>query len=174
MSLQLPVVIIIIVCIAACNDAPKDKPALVETPLYEKLDSTQWLLGSWFNSSKEGDATETWEKVDDSTLSAESFVVAGKDTVFYEQVKLEQRNNSLYYVAKTRGQNDNEAVSFKLVSENAEALVFENPQHDFPTKITYTKIGSDSLFAEISGQAKGQEKRWGFRLRRQTQFNNSC
>ncbi|HTG56043.1 MAG TPA: DUF6265 family protein, partial [Niabella sp.] len=116
----------------------------------------------WTDSSKMGKATETWHKENDSTYKAESFIVSQKDTIFYEQVKLEQRNNDIYYIAKTKGQNDNEAVSFKLRSKNAEALIFENPQHDFPTKIAYTKIGSDSLYAEISGLAKDQERKVGF------------
>jgi hypothetical protein len=30
-------------------------------------------------------------------------------------------------------------------------LVFENPKHGFPSKISYTQITKDSLFAEISG-----------------------
>ena len=34
--------------------------------------------------------------------------------------------------------------------------MFENPGHDFPKKISYTKITNDSLVAEISGQQQGK------------------
>lgn len=104
----------------------------------------------------------SWHKENDSTYSAESFIVSQKDTIFYEQVKLEQRNQEINLVVKTRGQKDNEAVSFKLRFANAEVLVFGNPRHDFPTQITYTKIGNDSLYAEVSGLAEGQERKIGF------------
>ena len=162
MNPKLPLTISVIICMISCDNTPKEKVIPVKTSQYEKLDSSSWLLGSWTDSSKMGKATETWHKENDSTYKAESFIVSQKDTIFYEQVKLEQRNNDIYYIAKTKGQNDNEAVSFKLRSKNAEALIFENPQHDFPTKIAYTKIGSDSLYAEISGLAKGQERKVGF------------
>lgn len=162
MNPKLPLAISIIICMISCESSPKEKPATIKARPYEKLDSNSWLLGTWTDSSKMGKATETWQKENDSTYSAESFIVSEKDTIFYEQVKLEQRNNEIYMIVKTRGQNDNEAVNFKLRSENAEALAFENPQHDFPTLITYTKIKSDSLYAEISGITKGQERKIGF------------
>lgn len=162
MNLKLTLAISFITGMLACNNTPGEKAVPKQMLQYEKLDSTSWLLGTWTDSSKMGKSTETWHKENDSTYSAESFIVSKKDTIFYEQAKLEQRNNEISLTVKPRGQNDNEAVSFKLRSENAEALVFENPQHDFPTQITYTKIGSDSLYAEISGLAKGQEKKVGF------------
>lgn len=169
MNPKLPLAVSAIVYVIACNNTPKEKTMPVEAGLYEKLDSTSWLLGTWTDSSKMGKATETWHKENDSTYTAESFIVSQKDTIFYEQVKLEQRNNEIHCVIKTKGQNDNEAVSFKLRSGNAETLVFENPQHDFPTQITYTKIGSDSLYAEISGLSKGQEKKVGFPFKKVAQ-----
>ncbi len=153
----------------ACNATPKEKAATVKASPYERLDSISWLLGTWTDSSKIGKATETWRKENDSTYTAESFIVSQKDTIFYEQVKLEQRNNEIHCVIKTKGQHDNESVSFKLRSKDAEALVFENPQHDFPTQITYTKIGNDSLYAEISGLAKGQERKEGFPFKKTAQ-----
>lgn len=163
MSLKLTLATSVITCMLACNNTSSGEKAVpTQIVQYEKLDGTSWLLGTWTDSSKMGKATETWHKENDSTYSAESFIVSKKDTIFYEQVKLEQRNGEIYYIAKTKGQNDNEAVSFKLRSEHAAVLVFENPKHDFPTKITYTKIGGDSLYAEISGLAKGQERKVGF------------
>ncbi|MGN7787451.1 DUF6265 family protein [Niabella sp. 22666] len=162
MNLKLPLMISVVACVLSCNNAPKEKAMPAQADPYEKLDSISWLLGAWTDSSKMGKATETWHRENDSTYSAESFIVSRKDTIFYEQAKLEQRNQEIQLVVKTKRQNDNEAVSFKLRSGNAEALVFGNPQHDFPTQITYTKIGSDSLYAEISGLAKGQERKVGF------------
>lgn len=154
----------IIVTTFACNspETQKQTSSPDAIPSYEKLDSAAWLLGTWTDSSKMGRSTETWHKENDSTYTAESFIVSQKDTVFYEQVKLQQRNKEVYYVAKTKGQNDDESVPFTLTSKGAETLIFENPQHDFPSKITYTKVSDDSLYAEISGMAKGQERKVGF------------
>ena len=150
------------VCIAACNDVAEKKETPVKAVQYEKLDSTQWLLGNWFNRSKDGEATEIWEKLNDSTFSAESFVIAGNDTVFYESVKLQERNKDIHYVVSVKEQNNEAPVSFKLVSVDGSKLVFENPAHNFPSRITYTRLTDDSLYAEISGMVKGQERKEGF------------
>ena len=158
----------VVACMLSCNNEPKEKAMPAQAAPYEKLDSASWLLGTWTDSSKTGKATETWHRENDSTYTAESYIVSQKDTIFYEQAKLEQRNQEIHLVVKTKGQNDNEAVSFKLSSANAEALIFSNPQHDFPTQIAYTKIGSDSLYAEISGMAKGQERKVGFPFKKIT------
>jgi len=52
----------------------------------------------------------------------------------------------------------------KTISETQ--LVFENPQHDFPQTISYTKITADSLVAEISGTKNGHERKQIFPMKR--------
>jgi hypothetical protein len=53
-------------------------------------------------------------------------------------------------------QNNGQAVLFTATKNTATELVFENPEHDFPKKITYTLVTPDSLYAEISGVGKKQ------------------
>jgi hypothetical protein len=45
-------------------------------------------------------------------------------------------------------------------------LVFENPKHDYPKKITYTKINDDSLVAEISGILDGKPSSEKFSMKK--------
>ena len=45
-------------------------------------------------------------------------------------------------------------------------MVFENPEHDFPTKITYKKINADSIVAEISGNRNGKQASELFPMKR--------
>jgi|GEM_PF-3228321 len=47
-------------------------------------------------------------------------------------------------------------MEVKSMSETQ--LVFENLKHDFPQIISYTKVTSDSLVAEISGTKNGQKQ----------------
>lgn len=122
-----------------------------------EITKAEWLLGSWGNTSAEGELSENWEKVNDSVMHGESyFVVGGKDTVFAETVELTSENGKLAYTVTVPGQNDEKPVRFDLTSSTENQLVFENPQHDFPNKIVYNKIPSDSLTAEISGMQKGK------------------
>jgi len=150
--------------LASCNTINEKNSSSgnsTTTPAYAKLEQAHWLLGNWENFSDDGTATESWKKENDSTYTAESFIIAEEDTVFYENVTLQLRKDTLTYVVSTRDQNE-APVSFRLIYNDDSALVFENPKHDFPTKITYNKIGTDSIYAEISGIINGSERKEGF------------
>jgi hypothetical protein len=133
---------------------------------YSQLENANWLLGKWGNTTKESDFAENWTKKDDSTFVGESYVLVAKDTVFYENVVLQQKNDSLFYTVSVKGQNKEKPVSFYLVKFSKNELVFENPKHDFPNKITYAQVTKDSLVAEISGIQNGKEAKEAFPMKR--------
>jgi hypothetical protein len=124
---------------------------------YSQLEKAKWFLGHWENVTKEFITKEIWTQKNDSVLWAESFITVAKDTVFYEKVDLIERNDSLFYIVSVRDQNKEKPVSFYLTKATDTQLVFENPKHDFPNKIVYTKITSDSLVATIYGSKKSEE-----------------
>lgn len=120
------------------------------------LEQANWFLGSWQNKSNRGDFYENWSRINDSLYQAESFVLVKKDTVFYEQVRLMQKNDSLYMIVSVRNQNKEKPVSFYLTQNLKNKLTFENPKHDFPTKIIYKKVANDSMVASIEGLQNGK------------------
>lgn len=123
---------------------------------YAKLhQKAGWLIGKWGFTAPEGSLTETWTLKNDSTYAGETCFVIGKDTVFSEKLTVEQRGTDIHYVTLMKDQNEGKPVAFKLTSANKKELVFENPAHDFPQKITYTKTGT-GVVAEISGNQKGK------------------
>jgi hypothetical protein len=78
----------------------------------------------------------------------------GKTTAF-EFLRLEQSaDGGVDYVAQPGGRPP---VRFRCTSLSDRKAVFENPQHDFPTKITYERDG-DELIAAISGPDGAKEK----------------
>lgn len=163
-------IILSIVLLANCNRQTSN----------QKTDDTtkcsqipHWFLGTWINNTADGIFTEKWEQENDSLYHAISTVVVGKDTVFYETVDLLKIKNDWNYVVSVKNQASSASasvpelpVSFKLTAFTETQLVFENPQHDFPTKITYTKINSDSIVAEISGTLEGKVKSELFPMKR--------
>jgi hypothetical protein len=122
----------------------------------EKIKSVNWLLGKWESNVYQGSLSENWKKSNDSTFQAESLFIKEKDTLHFESITLQQKGQELIYTATVKGQNNDKPVSFKMTSETAKKLVFENPKHDYPQKITYTLINKDSLVAEISGTQLGK------------------
>jgi len=127
-----------------------------ETVEKDKIKIADWLIGNWENKNPDGVLTENWEKVNDSTFAATSYFIKEKDTLHLEKIVLSQKGEKLTYSATVNGQNDNKAIDFPSTSETATKLVFENPQHDYPQKITYTKNANNTLTAEISGKLNGK------------------
>lgn len=124
---------------------------------FEKLEKMNWLIGQWENTTTEGHLTETWSKVNDSTFTGQTyFIINIKDTVHNESIILTQVGGDLIYRPTVKGQNNDEAVDFKLTSEAENNFAFENPKHDYPQKIVYKKINDKSLVATISGKQQGK------------------
>lgn len=146
-----------ILCILSCNNTSKPD---------HKLESANWLLGEWKNASANGVYTETWKQENDSLFTGESYYIIEKDTPSAEAVRLEQHGADLFYIPTVRDQNNNQPVSFKLTSSSDKELVFENPEHDFPQKIVYTRINTDSLLASIMGPREGKMDTIYFPLKR--------
>jgi hypothetical protein len=121
-----------------------------------EIDKADWLIGNWENKSAFGNLSENWEKLNDSTFTGTSYFIKGNDTLHSESVVLIQIGNNLIYSPNVKGQNNDLPVPFKLTSGTATQLIFENPKHDFPQKITYKKITADSIVAEISGMQQGK------------------
>lgn len=122
----------------------------------DKIKIADWLIGNWENKSPDGLLTEDWQKVNDSTFSATSYFIKGKDTLHFEKIVLSQKGEKLTYSATVNGQNNDKAIDFPSTSETATKLVFENPQHDYPQKITYTKGANNTLTAEVTGKLQGK------------------
>jgi hypothetical protein len=122
----------------------------------DKMKAAEWLIGNWENKMEQGTLSESWEKANDSTFNGKSYFIKNKDTLNNETIVLTQKGSELFYIPVVKGQNNNEPVMFKMTKADTRQLVFENPKHDFPQKITYTKITSDSIVAAISGVVNGK------------------
>lgn len=145
---QKTTLILLLLAIVSCKNS--------ETNEKEKIKKTNWLLGKWENKVDEGVLTENWKRLNDSTFQAESFFIKEKDTLHFESITLQQKGEELFYNSTVKGQNNDKPVTFNMTSETDKKLVFENPKHDYPQKITYSLINKDSLVAEISGIQLGK------------------
>lgn len=128
-----------------------------------------WLVGHWGMMQPGGSLTERWILKNDSTYAGETYFVMGKDTVFAEKISIEQRGGQINYVTVIADQNQGQPTAFRLTKSGKKRLVFENPAHDYPQKITYTRTGN-GILAEISGKQNGKPASEQFPMYRQSQF----
>jgi len=131
-----------------------------------EIKKAEWLIGTWENKTQRGSVYETWTKVSDDELSGKSYILKEKDTIVFETMRLVQEQDGLFYIPTVKNQNDNLPVRFALKTISDTELVFENPQHGFPQFISYAKINTDSLVAEVSGTKNGQERKQIFPMKR--------
>lgn len=68
----------------------------------------------------------------------------------FEFLRIVTKEGRAVYVAQPGGVAPTE---FTATRHTAEQIVFENPRHDFPKRITYERPGPDRLVASIDGGA---------------------
>ena len=155
---QKTTLILLLLAIVSCKNSEKDEK--------DKIKSANWLLGKWSTKTADGDLSEKWIQLNDSTFQGESFFIKGKDTLHSESIVLQQNGEELIYNATVKGQNENKAVAFNMTAGTEKQLVFENPKHDYPQKITYSLINKDSLVASISRVQLGKPSAEKFGMKR--------
>jgi hypothetical protein len=124
----------------------------------DTLGDLAWMAGYWTSSDTEGKWTieELWLP----PAAGRLMVGAHRDVrnnrrVFFEYLRIEARGDGVYYVSKPSNQDE---AAFRLTEHSPGVrAVFENLEHDFPQRITYTLDG-DVLTASISGTIEGKEK----------------
>jgi hypothetical protein len=109
-----------------------------------------WISGDWQTApGGRAQIEEHWTLPAGGSMLGMSRTVAGSKTAEFEYLRIEQRNEGIYYVAQPKGRCP--ATDFKLTRSSTQEAVFENPTHDFPKRIIYRKTGEDSLTASIDG-----------------------
>ena len=116
--------------------------------------------------SGRGPIYEEWKKVSDTKLSGRSYRINNNDTAVFEQLEIYLENGNIIYSPIVRGQNNGQAVSFRLITDNEKRFVFENKEHDFPQRIIYHLVSNDAVHARIEGTRNGQERGSDFKYSR--------
>jgi hypothetical protein len=128
----------------------------------QTLADLTWMTGDW--QSAPGGKTqveEHWTTAAGGTMMGVGRSVAGNKTVEFEYLRIEQRADGIFYVAHPKARCP--GTDFKLTRVSATEAVFENPQHDFPKRITYRKGEGDSLTATIDGGEGTKAMTFAFR-----------
>jgi hypothetical protein len=119
-----------------------------------ELSSFSWLEGKWVGRYDSVPVFEQWKAPDGKIMYGRGGVLSGKDTVFAEQISIEERKDGLYYIAVVKGNPG--AAEFKFTGFKNDTAVFENAEHDFPQRVLYIKNGDDTFYACVDGKFKGK------------------
>lgn len=109
---------------------------------WERRDDTKKLLVS-----------EQWMSPAGTSMIGMARTVKNDKTTGWEYLRIEQRTDGIYYVAKPR--ENPEETAFRLISSNLNEVVFENKEHDFPQRIIY-KLQGTKMTGRIEGNNNGK------------------
>ena len=139
---------------------------LISCNKQSSIQQAEWLIGTWENQTSKGNIYESWEKKSPNELRAIAFKLSGKDTILLETIQIIQEEEGLFFIPTVPTQNQGLPIRFKMTSIKTTEMTFENPNHDFPQKINYRMIGTDSLEAIVSAIENGKENKRSFKMRR--------
>jgi hypothetical protein len=122
-----------------------------------------WISGTWSGTSSSGTTfEERWTPAAAGSMMAISRTIRADGLMSaFEFLCIVERNGGLVYQAMPNGRMP--ATDFTLTTIDGESAVFENPAHDFPEMIRYTKRPDGSLEAVVSGDPGSKPLRYFFK-----------
>ncbi len=122
-----------------------------------------WISGCWQLRAGQRVIDEQWMAPAGGLMMGMSRTVARDSAVEFETLRIESRGTTPVYVAHPSGQQE---AAFPATTITDSSVVFANPEHDFPTEISYRKVGADSLVARIEGVQGGRRRGISFPMGR--------
>jgi hypothetical protein len=107
------------------------------------IEDFTWIEGKWNGTTGEMNFFEDWQPLAGKVLNGRGGAFVGTDTVFSEKVRIEEREDGVYYVATVK--ENSAPVDFKFTGYNKDSIVFENPAHDFPQRVIYFRGSAGKL-----------------------------
>jgi hypothetical protein len=129
-------------------DAPVATPKSPAT-----IAQAAWISGVWIGTAgATGQTTveERWTPAAGGSMIGVSRTLRGTSMTAFEFLCIVERGGTLIYTAMPNGRTP--PTHFTLTAVTADSATFENPTHDFPKMIRYTKRPDGSLETTIAGE----------------------
>jgi hypothetical protein len=125
------------------DPAPKADPA-------QQLAQLAWISGTWVLEEKGVTTEEHWRPLQGTMLLGTSHTFDRERTRFFEQLRIAVQGDQLAYIASPGG---GPSTAFVLSKLGADAVEFENKQHDHPQRIRYEKTaaGITATISQLDG-----------------------
>ena len=140
--------------------APAASPPAVPAKAAATIADVAWIGGVWIG----GTATvveERWTPPAGGSMLAISRTIRNNVMSAFEFLCIVERDGGLVYTAMPNARMP--PTDFTLTQLSADSATFENPAHDFPKMIRYTKRADGGLDATISAGAGQRETTFSFK-----------
>jgi Outer membrane protein beta-barrel domain/Domain of unknown function (DUF6265) len=131
------------------------------------------IRGGWYQGTDQGDIVEEWAQSGDNLLTGRNYRVRvmDGDTAGERTYSIRLQPNGMFYNARFRSINNNEPVDFELIAfedfDGLRTFVFQNTQHDYPQKITYSIEANRNMRIRYEGLRNGKVRMEEFAYERE-------
>ncbi len=134
------------------DGATAGEPANAPPPArVASLTDLDWLCGYWVGEAQGVRMEECWLPPSGGLLLGLHRDVTPSGKSFFEYLRIEEGEKGIAYMASPLG---NPPTPFWLTSSGPSKVVFENPEHDFPQRITYWLDEGGLLHSRVEGPDK--------------------
>jgi hypothetical protein len=108
-----------------------------------------WMQGCW--QSEDKTSRETWTGAPGGMLFGHATRVEAGHLAFFEQARIDLRTTPATYTVSPMGARESTFVENPAATPpKTRAVVFENPENEYPQRLTYASPRNNQLMATIS------------------------
>lgn len=122
-----------------------------------------WMSGDWVREESGRWTEEHWSRPRAGLMLGTGRSGLGESVQSFEYMRIARDSDGRLTFWGSPGGAP--AVAFRAVDTGPAKVVFENPAHDFPTRVGYSRKG-DMLTATISGPGGAHAQSWRYRKAR--------
>lgn len=116
----------------------------------------RWLSGHWLQTGPGGSwAEEYWTEPRADLMLGTGLSGKGREVKNWEFMRIQGAT----FWGSPQGQAP---VAFRIVEQGSKSVTFENPKHDYPTRISY-RLEGKMLIATTSGPNGANPQTWRYR-----------
>jgi hypothetical protein len=147
---------------AASN--PTHPPAAGTSAARSRVSDLGFMAGCWRGLTRSGTTIEEFYTTPSSNLivGTTRYIREGR-AVDFEFTRIDQTDSGAVITPHPKGVR---SVSFAPKIVEANRAVWENPTHDFPQRILYTRAAADTLVARIEGRTPSGDRALEWRMTR--------
>ena len=129
-----------------------------------RVSDLAFMSGCWRGLTRSGTTIEEFYTGPSSNMiiGTTRYVREGR-VVDFEFTRIDQTDSGAVITPHPKGVR---SVSFAPKMLESNRAVWENPSHDFPQRILYTRIGADTLVARIEGRTPSGDRALEWRMTR--------
>lgn len=166
-SRQLPYICVSLLFLAGPSVAraqSSSPPVSPQSAVRSRVSDLGFMAGCWRGLTRSGTTIEEFYTAPASNMivGTTRYVRDGR-VVDFEFTRIDQTDSGAVITPHPKGVR---SVSFAPKILESDRAVWENPTHDFPQRILYTRVAADTLVARIEGRTPSGERALEWRMTR--------